>query len=363
MTILQSQWPAHQAHGDQLGACTQLQPPAPEQKMTICHVSPGNPNNSQTIEIPISAWPAHQAHGDQVGACQPIAPPPPPPPAPEQKITICHIPPGNPNNPQTIEIPLSAWPAHQAHGDQLGECQPIAPPPPPPAPEEKITICHIPPGNPNNPQTLVIPLSAWPAHQAHGDQLGECQPIAPPPPPPAPEEKITICHIPPGNPNNPQTLVIPLSAWPAHQAHGDQMGECQPIAPPPPPPPAPERNIKICHIPPGNPNNPQTIEIPLSAWPAHQAHGDQMGECKPVEPSPGNGNNSNGNGGNSGGSGQDPRQDGNKIQKPGNKSGTSTPVKPPQGSPEEEETEEGDGLKQIDKSPKGKNTGNSGGKK
>ncbi|MFN5149046.1 MAG: hypothetical protein ACK5EK_08575 [Flavobacteriia bacterium] len=40
----------------------------------------------------------------------------------EQKITICHYPPGNNGNPQTIEIPLSAWPAHQAHGDKLGPC-------------------------------------------------------------------------------------------------------------------------------------------------------------------------------------------------------------------------------------------------
>jgi uncharacterized protein YciI len=41
---------------------------------------------------------------------------------PEQMITICHIPPGNNGNPQTIQIPLSAWPAHQAHGDVLGPC-------------------------------------------------------------------------------------------------------------------------------------------------------------------------------------------------------------------------------------------------
>lgn len=40
----------------------------------------------------------------------------------EQKITICHYPPGNTENPQQIEIPLSAWPAHQAHGDVLGPC-------------------------------------------------------------------------------------------------------------------------------------------------------------------------------------------------------------------------------------------------
>jgi prepilin-type N-terminal cleavage/methylation domain-containing protein len=38
----------------------------------------------------------------------------------------------------------------------------------------QITICHIPPGNPDNPQTITIAQSAWPAHQAHGDYLGTC---------------------------------------------------------------------------------------------------------------------------------------------------------------------------------------------
>lgn len=36
------------------------------------------------------------------------------------------------------------------------------------------TICHIPPGEPDNPQTITIPQSAVPAHQAHGDTLGSC---------------------------------------------------------------------------------------------------------------------------------------------------------------------------------------------
>jgi hypothetical protein len=35
-------------------------------------------------------------------------------------ITICHNPSGN--NPITISIPSAAWPAHQAHGDTLGDC-------------------------------------------------------------------------------------------------------------------------------------------------------------------------------------------------------------------------------------------------
>ncbi|MEY4604887.1 MAG: hypothetical protein RIT43_2179 [Bacteroidota bacterium] len=105
----------------------------------------------------------------------------------EQKITICHYPPGNTGNPQTIEIPLSAWPAHEAHGDKLGPCPEVnnnggsqgngninssggigGPR------SEKITICHYPPGNTGNPQTIEIPLSAWPAHEAHGDKLGPC---------------------------------------------------------------------------------------------------------------------------------------------------------------------------------------------
>jgi hypothetical protein len=41
-------------------------------------------------------------------------------------------------------------------------------------PSGKVTICHIPPGNPANAKTLTIDGSAWPAHKAHGDTLGAC---------------------------------------------------------------------------------------------------------------------------------------------------------------------------------------------
>jgi len=43
---------------------------------------------------------------------------------------------------------------------------------------------------------------------------------------PPPSGKVTICHIPPGNPDARHTLTIDGSAWPAHQAHGDTMGAC-----------------------------------------------------------------------------------------------------------------------------------------
>lgn len=37
---------------------------------------------------------------------------------------------------------------------------------------------------------------------------------------------VTICHYPPGNPANVQTITISTNALPAHLAHGDQVGPC-----------------------------------------------------------------------------------------------------------------------------------------
>ena len=105
-------------------------------------------------------------------------------------------------------------------------------------PRDMITICHHPPGNPDNTQELTIPLSAWPAHQEHGDVIGPCpeeedtqeeesnEDNLGTPQTGNPRDMITICHHPPGNPDNTQELTIPLSAWPAHQAHGDILGPC-----------------------------------------------------------------------------------------------------------------------------------------
>jgi hypothetical protein len=40
--------------------------------------------------------------------------------------------------------------------------------------------------------------------------------------------QVTICHVPPGNPTHPVTITVGSSAWPAHQAHGDTEGPCKP---------------------------------------------------------------------------------------------------------------------------------------
>jgi hypothetical protein len=42
---------------------------AGQQKVQVCHRPPGNPSNYQTITIGAPALPAHLAHGDFAGAC------------------------------------------------------------------------------------------------------------------------------------------------------------------------------------------------------------------------------------------------------------------------------------------------------
>ncbi len=40
--------------------------------------------------------------------------------------------------------------------------------------DSKVTICHMPPGNPGNSVTITVSTNAVPAHLAHGDTLGPC---------------------------------------------------------------------------------------------------------------------------------------------------------------------------------------------
>ncbi|MEO6094837.1 MAG: hypothetical protein ABIW76_03825, partial [Fibrobacteria bacterium] len=40
--------------------------------------------------------------------------------------------------------------------------------------KDKVSICHIPPGNPGNPQSISVGAPAVKAHLDHGDKLGNC---------------------------------------------------------------------------------------------------------------------------------------------------------------------------------------------
>ncbi len=82
-------------------------------KMEICHIPDGQPENAHTIEISKSAWPTHRDAGDLPGKC-----------LKEQqsqfdtnskKVAICHYPPGNPDNVHKIEISIKALKTHLDH--------------------------------------------------------------------------------------------------------------------------------------------------------------------------------------------------------------------------------------------------------
>ncbi len=45
----------------------------------------------------------------------------------------------------------------------------------------------------------------------------------------APQPKVEICHIPPGNPANFHTITISEKAFAAHLAHGDLSGACSAV--------------------------------------------------------------------------------------------------------------------------------------
>jgi len=158
----------------------------------------------------------------------------------EEQVTLCHVPPGNPDAAHTISVGAPAVPVHLAHGDTEGPCADDT------VDEEEeeldedqgqatVVVCHVPPGNPENPVTIEIAEPALPAHLAHGDTEGPCADDTGAGDEEGTEDSedegegqtlVLVCHVPPGNPENPVTIEIAEPALPAHLAHGDTEGPC-----------------------------------------------------------------------------------------------------------------------------------------
>jgi tetratricopeptide (TPR) repeat protein len=81
--------------------------------------------------------------------------------------------------------------------------------------KEKVVICH-------NGKTLEVSANALKAHLAHGDKKGECDKQEDN----KVDKKVTICHIPSGNPDNAKTISISENALGTHLSHGDKKGKC-----------------------------------------------------------------------------------------------------------------------------------------
>ena len=165
----------------------------------------------------------------------------------EAAVTLCHVPPGNPDNAHTVDVGAPSVPAHLAHGDTEGACADDTEEDPEDDPEEdpesdeaKVLVCHAPPGNPDNAVTIEVGESSVPAHLAHGDTEGACEGDEPGEEGEGEEgeatgdeeAKVLVCHVPAGNPENAHTIEVGESAVPAHLAHGDTEGECVEETPP-----------------------------------------------------------------------------------------------------------------------------------
>ncbi|MEZ4753622.1 MAG: PilC/PilY family type IV pilus protein, partial [Bdellovibrionota bacterium] len=69
LTVSEADLSDYLAMGAETGACPESEDEDEDDRITICHIPPGNPANAHTITVSQNAWPAHQAHGDTEGSC------------------------------------------------------------------------------------------------------------------------------------------------------------------------------------------------------------------------------------------------------------------------------------------------------
>ena len=285
------------------------------QLITICHYPPGNTNNPQVLTIPQSAWAAHQAHGDVLGGCpssngnngnsgnsgnngnsgnigngnsgnvgnygtsentneqgggkDPL-------------ITICFKPAGS-SSYQTLQIPQSSWSAYQAQGAVLG-------------------ICSGNMGGNGNSGSTGNNNSGSTGNNNSGNNSNSGDGSNGNSGSTGNNNSGNNSNSGNGSNGNSGSIGNSNSTNNSNSGNGDNSnsgstgnnnsGNNSNNDP----------TVTICHYPPGNTSNPQQISIPQSAWPAHQAHGDLIGGCPPSNNGNGGGNN-NGKGGDNGNNG------------------------------------------------------------
>lgn len=62
-----SRWGAPLTWGQ--AGCSTTYPTGQNGKVDVCHYPPGNPNNTQNLNVSVNAVKAHLAHGDYIGTC------------------------------------------------------------------------------------------------------------------------------------------------------------------------------------------------------------------------------------------------------------------------------------------------------
>lgn len=135
------------------------------------------------------------------------------------KVWICHVPPGNPSNSHAIYVDANGWNGHSNHpGDFLlnGPDDPRCGGPEP-------TSTTVP--------TEIVPTDTQVPTEVKPTETGTTQPTVgqeptstnTPTTEPTSDHKVWICHIPPGNPNNPLALFVDANGWNGHSNHPDDF--------------------------------------------------------------------------------------------------------------------------------------------
>ncbi len=135
---------------------------------------------------------------------------------PEARILICHMPPGNTANANTIEVGASAVQAHLDHGDTVGVCVDNTPLSATPMPTLDVTPTS----------TLISTNTPQPTNTALPTDPPQPTDTPLPTATEAPPAQVVICHRPPGNPDNPMTITVNENEVQAHLDHGDSLGPC-----------------------------------------------------------------------------------------------------------------------------------------
>lgn len=90
----------------------------------LCHVPAGWPEHAYTIEVPLTEVQPHLEHSDRLHRCRREDRARPDPQDPPGRLTLCHLPPGQPGRGRPMQVPAAAVRGHLGHGDYLGLCWP-----------------------------------------------------------------------------------------------------------------------------------------------------------------------------------------------------------------------------------------------
>lgn len=136
------------------------------------------------------------------------------------KVTLCHIPPGNPDNAHTITVGEPALSAHRAHGDTEGACDPGEPLEDPADAELVVELFEGRAPHDGRPFGSALARQTFPVTALTGgsyawvaaESLGA--------------DWTVVCHSPPAQGADYRTQAVHVDELAAHLAHGDSAGSC-----------------------------------------------------------------------------------------------------------------------------------------